>query len=307
VMSEPGEVAAGTLDDSVSYRTASSWQVRGRSIELDRPRILGVINVTPDSFSDGGNFFSVSAAVEHAARLLEEGADILDIGGESTRPQGATPVSVQEEIDRVVPVISEVSSMFPSCVISVDTVKAKVAAVALEAGAHIVNDVSAFRLDSGMAHVCSTHDAGVVLMHSRGTVEDMATYVHASYNIDAVGEIFDELLQTVNTVIRRGIRTSAIAIDPGIGFSKLSVHSIAILRRLEKFTEPGFPLMVGVSRKRFIGELSGIREPAARVYGSVAANVLALTKGARLFRVHDVLATRQALDVAWGIISREED
>ncbi len=296
-----------TSQGVVAHRAASAWQVRGRAIELDRPRILGVINVTPDSFSDAGNFFSREAAVAHAARLLEEGADILDIGGESTRPQGATPVSTREEIARVVPVVAEIMSMFPSCVISVDTVKARVAEAALEAGAHIVNDVSAFRLDSGMPAVCAAHDAGVILMHSRGSVQDMSTYEHANYGVDAVGEILAELMETVQIAIRRGVGNAAIAIDPGIGFSKLTSHSTAVLRDLGRFVSLGYPLVVGVSRKRFIGELSGVKEPAARVYGSVAANVAALMKGAMLFRAHDVLATRQALDVAWGIISQEED
>jgi dihydropteroate synthase len=259
--------------------------------------------VTPDSFSDGGQYQSPGAALEHAARMLEEGADIIDVGGESTRPQGAASVSLREEMDRVIPVIEELSQRFPSSLISVDTVKSRVAEAALAAGAHIVNDVSAFRLDQRMAAVCGETAAGVILMHSRGDVRDMATYQNASYSDDPAGDVLGELLGAVELAVRGGVSSGAIALDPGIGFSKLSSHSMAILRDLTLFSDLGYPLMVGVSRKRFIGELSGVQEAAARVFGSVAANVIALVNGAMLFRVHDVRATRQALDVAWGVLT----
>jgi dihydropteroate synthase len=285
----------------------SSWNIRGRAIELDRPLVLGVVNVTPDSFSDGGEHFGVSAALEHAGRMLEEGADILDVGGESTRPQGATPVSKKEELDRVIPVVAEIAARYPSCIISVDTVKSKVAEEALKAGAHIINDVSGFRLDPRMASVCAAHEAGAILMHSRGDVSDMSTYHNATYGADPVGDILGELLDTVSRAVGKGVSAAAIAIDPGIGFAKLSNHSLAVLRELRRFATLGYPLVVGVSRKRFIGELGGVHEPAARIFGSVAANVVALMNGAMLFRVHDVLASRQALDVAWGIITQGED
>ena len=284
--------------------SSTLWQVRGRAIELDRPHVLGVLNVTPDSFSDGGKYFSASVALDHAARMIEEGADIIDVGGESTRPQGATPVSYKEELDRVLPVVSELAARHPSSLISVDTVKSKVAEAALAAGAHIINDVSAFRLDSRMAAVCAAHDAGVILMHSRGDVSDMATYEKAGYGYDPVGEILSELLASVSKAVSRGVNAATIAIDPGLGFSKFSSHSTAVLANLKRFSSAGHPVVVGVSRKRFIGELSGVAEPAARIFGGVAANIVALMNGAMLFRVHDVLATRQALDVAWGIINQ---
>jgi dihydropteroate synthase len=216
-------------------------------------------------------------------------------------------VPVKEELERVVPIVKELSQRFPSSLFSVDTVKARVAEAALDAGAHIVNDVSAFRLDPRMAGVCGAGGAGVVLMHSRGDVRDMATYQNASYGEDPAGDVLGELLGAVERAVRGGVNAGAIALDPGIGFSKLSSHSIAVLRDLALFGELGYPLMVGVSRKRFIGELSGVPDPAARVFGSIAANVIALVNGAMIFRVHDVLATRQALDVAWGILTQGDN
>src|SRR4051812_977684 len=163
----------------------SSWQIKGRKLSLDRPLVMGILNVTPDSFSDGGQFFSLDAAMAQARRLRDEGADIIDVGGESTRPQGASEVDVGEEARRGVPVISAIVRLMPEVVVSVDTVKAEVARMALDAGASIVNDVSAFRLDPGMGEICASAGAGVVLMHSRGTVSDMGTYTYAQYE-DAV-------------------------------------------------------------------------------------------------------------------------
>jgi dihydropteroate synthase len=265
--------------------------------------LLGIINVTPDSFSDAGASFSSSDAVEHAATLLREGADVLDIGGESTRPQGATPVDAAEELRRILPVIGEIVARFPDATISIDTVKAVVADAALRAGAHIVNDVSAGRLDPEMHAVCARHGAGVILMHSRGAISDMASYANAEYDADPVAAVLDELGAAAHSAMRQGVERGAIAIDPGLGFSKRTEHSVAMLRGVSRLATPGFPLVVGVSRKRFIGELSGEAEPTRRVFGGIAANVVALGAGAMLFRVHDVLANRQALDVAWGIMT----
>ncbi|HEX6964377.1 MAG TPA: dihydropteroate synthase [Gemmatimonadaceae bacterium] len=281
-----------------------SWQVRGRVLALDRPRILGILNVTPDSFSDGGKFFSSELAVEHAARMLDEGADILDIGGESTRPQGAVPVEAEEELRRVLPVVRALRARYPACYLSVDTVKSTVAEAVLAEGADIINDVSAVRLDPRMAAVCAATGAGVILMHSRGGVHDMATYTHASYGEDVIGDVIAELRQAAERAERAGVSHEAIALDPGIGFSKRTEHSLAVLARLERLTAIGYPVVVGVSRKRIVGELSGVNEPAARVDGTTGANVMALAAGARLFRVHDVLAARRALDVAWAIEQR---
>jgi len=234
--------------------------------------------------------------------MLAQGADIIDIGGESTRPQGASPVSVDEEIARVVPVIDALVRVHPDAVLSIDTVKSEVADRALQAGVHIVNDVSAFRLDPAMAEVCSRHRAGVVLMHSRGDVSDMGTYQSARYGDDPVDEILGELQACVRAAEDGGVERRAIAVDPGIGFAKRSEHSLAILAALPRLAAWGLPVYVGVSRKRFVGEITGVPNAAERVHGSVGAAVAALARGARVFRVHDVGPARQALDVAWAIL-----
>lgn len=270
-------------------------------MSLKRPLIMGIVNVTPDSFSDGGSFFSPAAALAQAARLLAEGADILDIGGESTRPQGAAAVSAKEEMRRVLPVISALAADRPDALLSVDTVKSSVAEAALLAGAHIVNDVSAMRLDPEMATVCARLDAGVVLMHSRGGVEDMATYTHALFIGDPLDDVLDELGERVATALERGIARERIVVDPGIGFGKRSEHSLRLLGCLERFSAWGCPVMIGASRKRFIGEITGVVDANLRVHGSVGAAVAAFDRGGRIFRVHDVAATRQALDVAAAI------
>ena len=287
-------------------RTADvpAWHVRDRVVALDRPLILGIVNVTPDSFSDGGLFFSPDAAVAHAEMLLEEGADVLDIGGESTRPQGATPVGADEECRRVVPVVTELRRRHPDALISVDTVKADVAAAVLDAGADIINDVSGFRLDPRMGEISARYRAGVVLMHSRGGVSDMATFTHAEYGDDVTGEVVSELEACVSAARSAGVPPEAIVVDPGIGFAKRSEHSLALLAELRRVTALGRPVMVGVSRKRFIGEVNQVTLPAERVDGTIGANVVALMHGARLFRVHDVRPSRRALDVAWAILAR---
>ena len=265
---------------------------------------MGIVNVTPDSFSDGGQFFSVDAAVAHAKRLRAEGADILDVGGESTRPQGAAPVDASEEARRVIPVIEVLARELPEVVLSVDTVKSAVAAQALEAGAHIVNDVSGFRLDHRMGEICAKAGAGVVLMHSRGNVSEMGTYAHAQYD-DVVDEVFRELRERVREARDAGIADECIAVDPGIGFAKRGEDSLAMLASLPDLVSWGYPVLVGVSRKRFLGAIAGVATPAERVNATVGANVAALDRGAQIFRVHDVAAHRQALDVAWAIARRQ--
>jgi dihydropteroate synthase len=278
------------------------WRVRGATVPLSRPIIVGIVNVTPDSFSDGGRFFSAEAAVAHATRLAAEGADMLDVGGESTRPQGATPVAVEEELRRVLPVVRALRVACPGIPISVDTVKSTVAAAALEAGAAVINDVSGLRIDPAIARVCAGAGAGLLVMHSRGGVGDMSTYQHASYGPDVAGEVIAELSEQVDVALGAGMHPDAIAVDPGIGFSKRSIHSLAVLSGLPRVVALGYPVMVGVSRKRFIGEITGVQEPAGRTYGSIGAAVAALARGARLFRVHDVRGTREALDAAWAIL-----
>jgi dihydropteroate synthase len=285
---------------------ADRWTIRGGVLDVDRPRILGIVNVTPDSFSDGGNFFSPGDAIAHAGRLLDEGADVLDIGGESTRPQNAQPVPADEELRRVMPVIEGIRGRHPDAVLSIDTVKADVARAALDAGAQIVNDVSGFRLDMRMGDVCARAGAGVILMHSRGGVSDMARYEHAVYGDDVMADVLAELEGSLGAADRAGIAPEAIALDPGIGFGKRSAHSVTLLRELPRLVALGRPVVIGVSRKRFIGELSHVTDPAERVPGTTAANLVALLRGARLFRVHDVAAARQALDVAWALLGETD-
>jgi dihydropteroate synthase len=278
------------------------WSHAKGVLALDRPIIMGILNVTPDSFSDGGQFNSVPEAVEHARQLVALGADIIDVGGESTRPQGARQISVDEELNRVVPVIRVLVEELSNTLISVDTNKSVVAMAALRAGAAIVNDVSGFRLDPRMADVCAAGKAGVVLMHSRGGVADMASYAHADYD-DVVAEVRRELTERIDAAKTAGVPCDRIAIDPGVGFAKRGSHSLAVLSRLNELSALGFPVMVGVSRKRFIAELTDEPVPANRVAGTVAANVTALERGARIFRVHDVRPNRQGLDVAWAVMT----
>lgn len=283
---------------------ARSWRVRGKVLSLHHPLIMAVLNVTPDSFSDGGRFFSLDDALAHASTLIAEGADIIDVGGESTRPQGATVVDAHEEMRRIIPVIAELARRHPGVAISVDTVKASVAAAALDAGAHVVNDVSGFRLDPRMGEICAEAGAGVVLMHSRGDVSDMGTYLHADYD-DVVPNVLSELRERVIAARHAGVIPESIAVDPGIGFAKRGEHSIAMLAAIPELASWGYPVLVGVSRKRFVGEIARVRGTAQRLYGTIGANVAALDRGARIFRVHDVAPHRQALDVAWEIIARD--
>ena len=280
------------------------WRHGTGVLDLDAPRVVGIVNVTPDSFSDGGLLASPDDVRRHVDRLIAEGADVIDIGGESTRPR-AVAVPEAEELRRLVPVIAAVHRDHPEVPISVDTVKAGVAEEAIAAGASIVNDVSAFRLDPEMPALCARLGAGVILMHSRGEVSTMASFAHANYGKDVMGEVVSELLPATDRATDCGIARDRIVLDPGIGFAKRREHSLAVLAQLRRLAILGFPVLVGVSRKRFIGEITRVDLAAERVFGTVGANVAALERGARLFRVHDVRASRQALDVAWAIMQTE--
>lgn len=292
--------AAGTSPSAQRLPSGSRWRVRGRDILLDRPIVMGILNVTPDSFSDGGRYLDPSAAIRRAETMLAEGADIVDVGGESTRPQGARAIPASDELARVVPVVRLIARSIPGLALSVDTMKAAVAEVVLGEGAHIINDVSGFRSDRRLPQICAAAECGVVLMHSRGDVSTMATYEHASYG-DVVAEVRAELARSLQVASDGGVSTDRIAVDPGLGFAKRSTHSVALLARLPELVDLGRPLLVGASRKRFVGELSKVRDPAGRAAGSIGAHVVALLAGASIFRVHDVAAARQALDVAWAI------
>src|SRR4051812_41125385 len=291
------------IDRSRFSSLRMDWLLRDNRLRIDRPIVMGIVNVTPDSFSEGGRVFSSNADIlDYAATLIEEGVDILDVGGESTRP-GANTVSEADEMKRVLPVVEALAQRHPAMIISVDTLKSNVARAALEAGAHIINDVSGLRLDPKMPEVVVRGRAGVVIMHSRGGVAEMATFEHAEYG-DVVGDVLFELRGQLEVARTAGIPKEAIAIDPGLGFAKRGEHSLAILGALPEMVAWGYPVLIGASRKRFIGEITGVKDPAGRLHGTLGANVAALARGARIFRVHDVRPAREALDVAWAVLTR---
>ncbi len=291
---------AGIDSSSEPGPRTSSWRLPGHELSLDRPTVMGILNVTPDSFWDGGQYDDVSAAVARARELVAGGADILDIGGESTRP-GARAVPADQEAARVVPVVRACTKRWPDLAVSVDTVKSEVAAAAMDAGATVVNDVSGFRLDPALASLCARRGAGVVLMHSRGSIEEMASYQTATYGNDPVGEVVAELAAAAERAMAAGVAREAIVLDPGLGFSKRTEHSVACLRELGRIVDLGFPVLLGPSRKRFIGELAGGVPAGQRLPGTIAACVTGWLTGARLFRVHDPGPVRQALHVALSI------
>lgn len=244
--------------------------------------MMGVLNVTPDSFSDGGAYLNPEAAIARGVQMAREGADILDIGGESSRP-GATPVPAAEEIRRIEPVVAALARE-TACLISVDTMKAAVAEVALRAGAHIINDITALRGDPDMPDVARTYGAGVVLMHMQGTPQTMQD---APRYDDVVQEILAFLRERARAAAAAGIETERLAFDPGIGFGKTVEHNVTLISNLEAFAALGRPLLIGVSRKRFLGVLTG-REVHDRLLPSLAAMAFALARGAHILRVHDV-------------------
>jgi dihydropteroate synthase len=260
-----------------------------------RVSLMGIVNVTPDSFSDGGRFLAPDRAIAHARELAAGGADLLDIGGESTRP-GAREVSAEEELARVAPVLEGIRDV--DAAISIDTSKAAVAVASLDAGAEIVNDVTALRHDSVLAGLCAERECTVVLMHMQGTPRTMQE--NPTYD-DVVDDVKAFLAERIEFAVGEGIAEERIWVDPGIGFGKTVDHNLELLRRLAELRELGRPIVVGSSRKRFIGELTG-REVDDRLGGTIASNVLALRAGADVLRVHDVAETRQALLVAGSIL-----
>jgi dihydropteroate synthase len=261
------------------------------------PVVVGILNVTPDSFSDGGNFLDPEAAAEHAASLLDEGAGIIDVGGESTRP-GSDPVSQEEEVRRVVPVIERIIVARPEAVISVDTYRSATAAAALSAGAGIVNDVTALRGDPRMISVVAEAQCPVILMHMQGDPKTMQSEPRYT---DVVREVKDFLRSRAEQAVATGVSQENVIVDPGIGFGKSLDHNLALLRDLGAIVDLGFPVLVGASRKKFIGSITGV-QAAERVFGTVATTVLAYERGASLFRVHDVRANSEALAVAEAVI-----
>ena len=267
-----------------------SRKIRRKLHFSGRTYIMGVLNVTPDSFYDKGRFFDLKSAVKRAFDMDRDGADIIDVGGESTRP-GAVDVSENEELRRVIPVILAISKKV-NAAISIDTRKASVADAALEAGASIVNDISALRFDPKMPHIAARHGAFVVLMHMKGTPKDMQS--NPVYG-DVVKDIIKNLRASIALARRSGISKNKIIIDPGIGFGKTVRHNLDILRGLGKFKKLGYPLCIGTSRKSFIGKILGSKSPEDRLAGSIATAAVAVLNGADIVRVHDVSFTRQAI------------
>lgn len=277
------------------------WKIAGETIDLSgRGLIMGVLNVTPDSFSDGGEFLDRDAAVRQATRMLEAGADIIDIGGESTRP-GAAEVSAKEELDRVLPVIEGLKQVRPEARISIDTSKAEVARAAVGAGAVIINDVTGGRGDPAMRRVVAESGAGFIVMHMQGTPRTMQNAPHYE---DVTREVRDFFRQEYRRALECGIDSMALAFDPGIGFGKNLQHNIELLRRLSQLRVEERPLVVGVSRKSFLAKVAGATEIADRVAPTIALTALLRARGADVLRVHDVKENVAALRVAEAL--REE-
>jgi dihydropteroate synthase len=279
---------------------ATVLDCNGRALTLDRPRVVGIINVTPDSFSDGGQFANLEAAVAHGVRLAEEGADMLDIGGESTRP-GADDVSVEDELKRVIPVIEQLVAR-TSLPIAIDTSKPEVMRAAVAAGAGMINDVYALRREGAMDAVAELR-VPVCLMHMQGEPRSMQDAPHYD---DVVGEVHRFLTDRLFSCEISGIDRRKVMVDPGFGFGKDLEHNLALLRRLERFADLGSGVYVGLSRKSMIGTLTGRKEPADRAAGSVAAALIAVQRGARMVRVHDVAATVDALKVWHAVQSGDK-
>jgi len=286
------------------------WHIAGdRTLPIgERTLVMGVLNVTPDSFSDGGEFLSLDSAIAHAEQMIAEGADIIDVGGESTRPGGAALVSAEEEIERVVPVITQLAARF-AVPISIDTTKGDVARAALDAGAAIVNDISALRFDFHIADEAARSGAGLVLMHSRGTPATMHKLPAVA---DIIAEVTSSLRASIAMAERRGVARDSIVIDPGIGFGKSQEQNIELIAKLDQLIAafPDFPLLIGTSRKSFIGRILADAEgnPAPveeRLHGTMASTAAAVLKGAHIVRVHDVKAAVQTIRVCDAIYQAE--
>jgi dihydropteroate synthase len=281
---------------------AALWEIAGRSYDVSRNgMVMGVLNVTPDSFSDGGEFFARENAIEQGIRMAGEGAQIIDVGGESTRP-GSDPIPVEEELARVLPVIESLRGKV-SALISVDTTKAQVAASALDAGAVIVNDVSGGRADAGMLALISERGAALIIMHMQGAPRTMQLHPHYD---DVVAEVADFFRQQYRVAIGCGINPMAIAFDPGIGFGKTLAHNLQLLRNLRQLRIEDRPLVVGVSRKAFLGKLIGGGEVPDRIAPTVAMTSLLRARGANVLRVHDVKPNVSALRVTEALLEGSE-
>ncbi len=268
------------------------------AINGDRPVIMGILNVTPDSFSDGGKFSGLDAAMRQVELMVSEGVDIIDIGGESTRP-GSDPVKAGEQIQRVVPVIEAIRECVSGDIlISIDTTLSEVAKAALTAGANIINDVSGGRADPAILTLAAKTGVPIILMHSQGTPKTMQDNPHYD---NVVQDVLDALHDSINAALKAGVKKEAIAIDPGIGFAKRKQDNLDLLAHLDKLVATGFPVLLGTSRKRFMGTICDVTEPSELVTATAVTTALGVMAGVQMFRVHDVKENRQAVDVAWAI------
>lgn len=261
------------------------------------PRLMGILNVTPDSFSDGGRYTRLGAAMRQVETMLAEGMDIVDVGGESTRP-GSDPVAAEQQIQRVLPVVKAIHADFPALPISIDTTLSQVAAAALQAGAAIINDISAGLDDPGMFAVAADYACPIVLMHKQGPPKTMQDDPQYS---DVVSEVQTHLRQRIDAALTAGIKPGRIAIDPGIGFGKRKQDNIALLANLNRLVDMGYPVLLGTSRKRFMGSICNVAEADELVTATAVTTALGIMAGVTMFRVHDIKANRQAADIAWAI------
>ena len=269
------------------------WKLRNKTISLGgSPLIMGILNATPDSFSDGGRFNTTKKATHHALKMIHDGADIIDIGGESTRP-GSKQIFLNEEINRTIPIIKSLRKLNDSILISIDTSKSEVARQAMEEGADIINDVTSYNNDLNMPEIVRKYEAGIILMHMQGTPENMQ--IDPSYD-NVIGEVSEFLNKKILDSIESGILKESIIIDPGIGFGKNINQNLTLLKNLDKFTKV-HPTLIGLSRKSFIGKIIGEKDPKDRLAGSLGATAFSIIQGAHILRVHDVKETRDVCEI----------
>lgn len=263
---------------------------------------MGILNRTPDSFSDGGQYTAINVAIERVQAMIDEGADIIDIGGESTRP-GSDPVSDFEQLERIMPIFEAIGKKFGSkLLLSIDTTSCQVAEAALNAGARIINDVSAGLNDHRMFSLAADREAPIILMHSKGTPKTMQ---ENPFYFNVIQEILDSLKQRIELALKAGIKDENIAIDPGIGFSKRQQDNLELLAHLDKFVATGFPVLLGTSRKRFMGSLCAVNDSSDLVTATAVTTALGIMSGVKMFRVHDIKENRQAADITWAIKQRQ--
>jgi len=277
------------------------FHVRGRSLDLTTPKVMGILNLTPDSFSDGGRFLSKESALERVAEMAAQGADIIDVGGESTRP-GSAPVPLQTEIKRVIPLLEELIPSFPKLIFSIDTTKLEVARQALQCGVHILNDVSGLQMEPELATLCGKFGAGFVLMHCKG--EPRTMQIAPRYD-DLFGEIESFFLSGIRRLKEAGV--TGIFLDPGIGFGKTLQHNLQVVSGLDKFSAYEYPILIGASRKSMVGQLLDNRPVEGRLAGTLAVHYHCLLKGARVLRVHDVQAAKDSVRIYNAVLTADSE